>query len=246
MIDSSNPVLRKNPFKSMPEVSDSPMTLEGAVNKTITLLGILLFAATFVWYQAGVLEPGTPTIPILMGTGFGGGLLLAIITVFKKEWSPVTAPIYAALEGLGIGGISMFFEAAFPGIVIQAVSITLAVLTSLLVAYKSGLIKATENFKLGVAAATGGIMLIYVASFVMSFFGVNLPFIHEGGWGGILFSLFVVFIAALNLIMDFDFIEEGVKNRVPSYMEWYGAFSLMVTLIWLYLEILRLLVKSRR
>ena len=166
--------------------------------------------------------------------------------MFKKEWAGVTAPIYALLQGLLVGGLSAFYERAIPGIVIQAVGLTFGTLACLLMAYKSGLIKATENFKLGVVAATGGIALLYLVSFAMSFFGKPIGFIHEGGLFGILFSGFVVVIAALNLVLDFDFIEAGAENGAPKYMEWYGAFGLIVTLIWLYLEILRLLSKLRR
>jgi uncharacterized YccA/Bax inhibitor family protein len=177
--------------------------------------------------------------------GVIGGLVVGLITVFKKEWSPITAPLYCVLEGLFLGIISAIFEQMFPGIVFQAVSLTFGTLASLLLAYKTGLIKATENFKLGVTAATGGIMMIYLINFVMSFFGSGIPYIHESGTFGILFSLFVVVIAALNLVLDFDFIENGVEQKAPKYMEWYAAFGLLVTLIWLYLEILRLLAKMR-
>ncbi|HEX9723391.1 MAG TPA: Bax inhibitor-1/YccA family protein, partial [Vicinamibacteria bacterium] len=163
-------------------------------------------------------------------------------------WSPVTVPIYALLEGLFLGAISSMFEQMYPGIVIQAVGLTFGTLFALLFAYKSGLIKATENFKLGVVAATGAVALIYMASIVLSFFGTSIPYIHESGTIGILFSLAVVVIAALNLVLDFDFIETGAERGAPKYMEWYGAFGLLVTLIWLYLEMLRLLSKlnSRR
>jgi uncharacterized YccA/Bax inhibitor family protein len=174
-----------------------------------------------------------------------GGLVVGLITVFKKEWSPITAPLYCVLEGLFLGIISAIFEQMFPGIVLQAVLLTFGTLATLLLAYKTGLIKATENFKLGVTAATGGIMMIYLINFVMSFFGSGIPYIHESGTFGILFSLFVVVIAALNLVLDFDFIENGVEQKAPKYMEWYAAFGLLVTLIWLYLEILRLLAKMR-
>jgi uncharacterized YccA/Bax inhibitor family protein len=166
--------------------------------------------------------------------------------VFKKEWSGVTAPLYALAEGFVVGGISAIFEAMYPGIVIQAVMLTFGTLAALLMAYKSGLIKATENFKLGVVAATGGIALLYLVSMVMRFaFDKPIAFIHESSTFGILFSVFVVVIAALNLVLDFDFIEEGVEKGAPKYMEWFGAFGLTVTLIWLYLEILRLLAKLR-
>jgi uncharacterized YccA/Bax inhibitor family protein len=178
-----------------------------------------------------------------LGLGLIGGLVVALVTIFKQTWAPVTAPIYALLEGLVIGGISAFAESQFPGIVIQAVGLTFGTLLALLVAYKSRLIQVTDNFRLGVAAATGGILLVYLATFILGFFGVKIPLIHQSGWVGIGFSVFVVIIAALNLVLDFDFIEQGVASGAPRYMEWYAAFGLMVTLIWLYIEILNLLTK---
>ena len=144
-----------------------------------------------------------------------------------------------------LGSVSSMLEFLFPGIVMQAVALTFGTLLCLLLAYKSGFIKATENFKLGVFAATGAIAVIYIITFIMGFFGKNMPYIHESGTIGILFSLFVVVIAALNLVLDFDFIESGANQKAPKYMEWYAAFGLMVTLIWLYLEMLRLLSKIR-
>ena len=156
----------------------------------------------------------------------------------------MTAPLYAGLEGLFLGGISAFFEARHPGIVMQAVTLTFGTLGALLLAYRSGLIRATENFKLGVVAATGGIAVLYLVNMGMRLFGMEgIGFIHESSWLGIAFSGFVVVIAALNLVLDFDFIESGVEHGAPKYMEWYGAFGLVVTLVWLYLEILRLLSK---
>jgi uncharacterized YccA/Bax inhibitor family protein len=175
-----------------------------------------------------------------------GGLILALVTVFKKEWSPVTAPMYALVEGLFLGSISALFNAKFPGIVMQAVMLTFGTLFVMLAAYRSGLIKVTENFKLGVVAATGGIALLYLASFVLSFFNINVPVIHEASWLGIAFSLFVVVVAALNLVLDFDFIETGADARAPKYMEWYAGIGLLVTLVWLYLELLRLISKINR
>jgi uncharacterized YccA/Bax inhibitor family protein len=177
--------------------------------------------------------------------GLIGGFIVALVTVFKKQWALLTAPMYALLEGLALGGISAIFEARFPGIVIQAVGLTFGTLFCLLMAYKSGMIKVTENFKLGVVSATGAIALFYVVSFLLSMFGISIPFIHGSGIIGIGFSLFVVAIAALNLVLDFDFIENGAARGVPQYMEWYAAFGLIVTLIWLYIEILRLLSKLR-
>ena len=166
-----------------------------------------------------------------------------MVTVFKQTLAPYTTPIYAALEGVALGGISVVFEARYPGIVSQAVFLTFGTLGALLMAYRSGVVKATENFKLGVVAATGGIALLYFLSFILGFFGMSVPLIHSSGTFGILFSLFVVVIAALNLVLDFDFIEKGVERGAPKHMEWYGAFGLLVTLVWLYLEILHLLAK---
>ena len=161
----------------------------------------------------------------------------------SRRGRPYTTPIYAALEGVALGGISVVFEARYPGIVSQAVFLTFGTLGALLVAYRTGVIRATENFKLGVVAATGGIALLYLVSFVLGFFGISVPLIHSSGTFGILFSVFVVVIAALNLVLDFDFIEQGVERGAPKHMEWYGAFGLLVTLVWLYLEILHLLAK---
>ena len=210
------------------------MTLEGAVNKTAIGLFLIMTAAYFTWTN--------PSLPIMIG-GAIGGFVMALVTIFKKTWAPFTVPIYAILEGLFLGGISRFFEDRFPGIASQAIILTLGILGALLLAYKSKLIKPTENFKLGITAATGGIFLIYMINIIMGFFGSSIPMIHESGMIGIGFSVFVVIIASLNLVLDFDFIEQGVEQGAPKYMEWYGAFGLLVTLIWLYLEILRLLAK---
>ena len=244
---SGNPALGENTFLDIGSgrvVSrdGSTMTLNGTVNKSGILLALILVTAAFVWdkYEG---PQSTSAIMPWVAMGGIGGFILAMITIFKKTWAPVTAPIYAVLEGLFLGGISAYYEARFPGIVMQAVGLTFGTLAALLMAYRSGLIRATENFKLGVVAATGGIFILYLVSFGMSFFGKSIPFIHESGLMGIGFSAFVVVIAALNLVLDFDFIENGVEQGAPKYMEWYGAFGLMVTLVWLYLEILRLLSK---
>ena len=181
----------------------------------------------------------------LMVVGGIGGFIAALITLFKKHWSPITAPIYALAQGLFLGGISALYEAQFQGIVIQAIGLTLGILSSLLFLYKTGIVKPTENFRLMVTSATMGITLLYLVSMVMNMFGASIGFIHSNGLMGIGFSLFVVAIAALNLVLDFDFIEQGAEQNAPKYMEWFGAFSLMVTLIWLYLEMLRLLAKLR-
>ena len=239
---SANPALNSKTFQFEGPVTEK-MTIQGTVNKTLIMLLLVVFAASKTW---SMFISGSSSVSFLMYGGFIGGLIFAFITIFKKTWSPYTAPIYALLEGLALGGISAYFELAYPGIVIDAVVLTFGTLFVLLMAYKSGAIKATENFKLGVVAATGGIMLLYIVNMVLGFFGSGIPLIHESGTFGILFSLFVVVIAALNLVLDFDFIEHGVEVGAPKYMEWYGAFGLMVTLIWLYLEMLRLLAKLRR
>ena len=212
------------------------MTLDGTVNKTAIGL-ILLMVAAYYTYSSQNLS--------LIWPGFIGGFILAIITIFKKEWSPITVPIYAVLEGLALGGISSIYAHEYTGIVQQAIFLTFGIFFTLLFAYKTKIIKATENFKLGVFAATGGIAIVYLASFVMSFFGSGMSIMDSsnGSWMSIGFSLFVVVIASLNLVMDFDFIEDAAEKGVPKYMEWYGAFGLLVTLVWLYLEILRLLSK---
>ena len=239
---SGNPVLKSDTFDIAP--SGARMTLSGTVNKTAILLALCFTSAMYAWGK--FYNTGNPAaIMPLVWIGAIGGLVFCLVTVFKKEWAGITAPIYALLEGLVVGGLSAMFELKYPGIVIQAVGLTFGTLAALLMAYKSGLIKATENFKLGVVAATGGIALLYLVSIGFSMFGKPIGFIHEGSLFGILFSLFVVVIAALNLVLDFDFIEKGVEQGAPRYMEWYGAFGLTVTLVWLYLEILRLLAKTR-
>jgi uncharacterized YccA/Bax inhibitor family protein len=243
---TANPALNSKTFSDVTRLSDQSltMTIKGTVNKTLWMLILMLIPASWVWNI--FFSSGNPEaiLPWLFG-GTVGGLIVALITIFKKQWSPITAPLYSVLEGLALGGISAFFEAQFQGIVIQAVALTFGTLFCLLLAYKSGLIKATENFKLGVVAATGGIGLIYLVTMILGFFGISMPYIHESGIIGIGFSVFVVIIAALNLVLDFDFIENGAQSGAPKFMEWYAAFGLMVTLIWLYLEILRLLAKLR-
>jgi len=240
MFRSGNPALRGDVFAgSNADTSTGVMTIAGTANKTILLLIIAFFTASLVWSNQ-------QAAAILLFPSIIIGLIIALVTIFKKEYSPITAPLYAAVEGVVLGTISSFFNAQYPGIVIQAVALTFAVLLCMLAAYRSGMIKVTERFKLGVVAATGGIMVVYLISMVMSLFGANIGFIHSNGLLGIGFSLFVVGIASLNLVLDFDLIEKGANMQAPRYMEWYGAFALIVTLVWLYLEILRLLSKLRR
>ena len=243
LMRTSNPALNGDAFRAPVAAYGEPMTISGAVNKT----GILLICAvaTAIWSWNRFLESPQAAPPVL-AIGAIGGFIVALVTIFKKEWAPLTAPLYALLEGLVMGSVSAMYEMRMHGIVIQAVGLTFGVLLALLLAYRSGLIRATENFKLGVVAATGGIALFYLAQFALGFFGIRFAAVNGSGTIGIGFSLFVVLIAALNLVLDFDFIERGAEAHAPKYMEWYAAFGLMVTLIWLYLEILRLLSKSRR
>ena len=238
---TSNPMMKESIFSQAISGAET-MTLQGAVNKTIALLALVVIGASYSWNL--FYNQGPEAVQPWMIGGIIGSLVFAMITIFKATWAPKTAPIYAVLEGLALGGISAFFEARFPGIVIQAVGLTFGTLFALLLAYKTRLIRATENFKLGVFAATGGIAVVYLISMFGGMFGWNMPVIHESGPMGILFSLFVVVIAALNLVLDFDFIERG-HGVAPRYMEWYAAFGLVVTLAWLYLELLRLLSKLR-
>ena len=247
MMRSGNPALKSSTFLdpgtgTVVRGDAGAMTLNGTVNKTAFLLVLTLVGAMYTW---GMFFSGNTDqlMPWVLG-GAIGGFVVALVTVFKKTWAPVTAPLYAVLEGLFIGGVSAIFEQRFPGIVMQAVGLTFGTLAALLVAYRSGLIRATENFKLGVVAATGGIALLYLVNIGMRLFGFEgMGFIHDSSLMGIGFSVVVVIVAALNLVLDFDFIEQGVEQGAPKYMEWYAAFGLLVTLVWLYLEILRLLSK---
>jgi len=233
---SGNPAFTKNFGGSAYDLPlNQRMTLDGAVNKTGILLG-LCFTGAFVGWN----------MPTLTMPAWIIGIILGFVTIFRSPAkSGSTAPLYALSQGIFLGGITLFFEAQFPGIAIQAIGLTFGILASLLFCYKSGLIKPTENFRLMIFSATMGIALLYFISIMIGLFGGGIPLIHSNGLFGIGFSLFVVSIAALNLVLDFDFIEEGAEKGMPKYMEWYGAFALMVTLIWLYLEILRLLAKMR-
>jgi uncharacterized YccA/Bax inhibitor family protein len=241
---TSNPALNEKAFKGQVAIGEA-MTLQGTVNKTGLLLLCVVATAAWTW---GLAHSNTPeaVYPWMIG-GVLGGFVVALVTIFKKTWSPFTAPIYALLEGFALGGISAVFEKTYHGIALQAVGLTLGVLFAMLLAYKTGLIRATQGFKIGVIAATGGIAVFYLVEMVLSFFfHFQFSAINGGGFWGIAFSLFVVVVAALNLVLDFDMIETGVRGGAPKYMEWYGAFGLMVTLIWLYLEVLRLLAKANR
>lgn len=237
---SGNPSLKTNTFNNFQgQAVGNEMTLQGTINKSFIMFVLIIASAGYTWYQ----YTNDENISLLMMIGAIGGFIMALITSFVKKASPVTAPIYAILEGLFIGGISAYYETKYNGITVQAVTLTFAVFLALLIAYKTRIIKATENFKLGVFAATMGIFIAYLINFVLNIFGIGLPYLHDSSPIGIGISIFIVIIAALNLVLDFDFIEKGSEMRCPKYMEWYAAFGLMVTLIWLYIEILRLLSK---
>jgi len=239
---SGNPALNSKVFenferpKSGPLLRDDVMTIQGTVDKTGISLALLIFAGYFAYVPNGF---------SFMIVGGLGGFIFALITIFKKTWAPITVPLYAMFEGLLLGSVSYMYGQMLDGIVLNAIIITVSILISLLIVYKSGLIEVTENFKLGVFAATGGIFLMYVFAFIGSFFGFSISVFDptNGSLLSIGISLAVIAIASLNLVLDFDFIEEGAEKGAPKYMEWYGAFGLLVTLVWLYLEILRLLVK---
>ncbi len=249
LMRTANPALNAKTFESVaqaPGITET-MTLDGTVNKTGILLLCVILTAGWTWNLFNRAENPAEVAPYIL-IGAIGGFVVALVTVFKKHWSPLLAPLYALLQGMLLGGVSAYYEKAFKGIVVQAVLLTLGVTVALLFAYRARIIRATENFKLGVFAATGGIALLYLVGWIMSFFGAGIPYIHESGAIGIGFSLFVVVIAALNLVLDFDFIERGAAQGAPKYMEWYAAFGLMATLIGLSPEMLRLLanLRSRR
>ena len=242
ILRSGNPSLNSKVFENLERpkngslLLDDVMTIQGTVDKTGISLALLVFSGYFAYVPNGLMY---------MIIGGLGGFIVALVTIYKKTWAPITVPLYAMLEGLLLGSISYMYGQMFEGIVLNAIILTVSILVSLLLVYKSGYIKVTENFKLGVVAATGGIFLVYLFSFFASFFGINFSFLNptNGSLMSIGISLFIVIIASLNLVMDFDFIEEGAEKGAPKYMEWYGAFGLLVTLVWLYLEILRLLAK---
>lgn len=240
MMRTGNPALRENAFsRTGLRPQEEAMSLQGTVDKAFVLFGLVLTSSWVVWQNPARFLPFL--FPALIG-----GFVLALITILKKEWSPLAAPAYALVQGVFLGTVSALFEKEYPGIVIQAVGLTFGVLFCLLLAYKAGMIKVTRGFRLGVVAATGGIALLYFINIIMGFFGTGIGFIHQAGTFGIIFSLFVVAVASLNLVLDFDFIEKSAKAGVPRYMEWYAAFGLMLTLVWLYLEILRLLAKLQQ
>jgi uncharacterized YccA/Bax inhibitor family protein len=247
MIRTANPTLSDQTFGKYARARavEETMTIQGTVNRTGILLALAVISASWTW---GMVADGNPLVGLLMPAGVIAGLIFAIVTVFKPTWAHITGPIYALAQGLFLGGISGLLEAQYSGIAFQAVFCTFGTLLAMLLVYKSGLIPVTQNFRLGLAAATGGIFFLYLGMWIFSLFGVNagISFLWSNAPLSIGFSVVVVIIASLNLVLDFDFIERGAERGAPKYLEWYGAFALMVTLVWLYIEILRLLAKLRR
>ncbi len=244
LFKTSNPALNEKTFQGRIAVAGEAMTLQGTVNKTGVLLLCVVITSAWTWGIAHSQAPEA-ALPWMMG-GLIGGLVFALATIFKKEWSPVTAPVYALCEGLVLGGISALLERSYPGIAIQAMGLTFGVTAVMLMLYRTGVLRATPKFTVGVVAATGGIFVVYMVDLVLGIFGRHVPLLNSSGPLGIGVSAVIVIIAALNLILDFDFVETGVHARAPKYMEWYGAFGIMVTLVWMYMEILRLLSKMRQ
>ncbi len=244
---TSNPALNENTFKSVAQADQSAcvMTIEGTINKIGILLLIVIGAA--LWASLGYkgIADAQTILPYLIPCAIAG-FIVALVTIFNKKIAYITAPIYCVIEGLLLGWLTVIFNSLYPGIGFESIMLTFAILFSMLFLYRFKIIKVTENFKMMVFSATLGIALFYLADIICGFFGIHLPLINDSTPWGIVFSLFVVAIASLNLVVDFDFIEQGAQNNAPKYMEWYAAFGLMVTLIWLYLEILRLLSKMRR
>jgi uncharacterized YccA/Bax inhibitor family protein len=245
---SSNPVLSKSAFNAQTYTSSysEVMTINGTINKSVAMLLLVVVGAMYTWklfFGAITVEAGTALVFRWMAIGGIGGFVFSLITIFKKSWAYITAPIYAILEGLFLGAISALFEARFPGLVMQAVALTFATMFVMLIGYRSGIIKVTQKFRAGIIAATGAVVMVYLISFIFSLFGAGGLIIYSNGIMGIGISLVIVVIAALNLVLDFDFIAKGSEAGLPKFMEWYAAFGLILTLVWLYLEILRLLAK---
>jgi uncharacterized YccA/Bax inhibitor family protein len=241
---SGNPVVSEKAFAGHQAVQGyETMTVRGTMQKFGILFLMVLAAASFTW---SLFYQGANVIPWMWGSAIGG-FVVALIIVFKKEWAPFLALAYALLEGLFLGAISAVFNYAFqesyPGIIMQAVLLTMGTAGGMFLLYYFRIIRATNTFKKVIITATAGIFFFYLISMVLRLFGIQMPYLHENNAIGIGISLFIVAIAALNLILDFDMIEQGSNNGAPKYFEWYGAFGLLVTIVWLYLEILRLLSK---
>ncbi len=244
---SSNPILQNKAFsKETAFTKNKVMTVNGAIEKTGILIFILIISAAYTWkmfFNSGDAETAMSSMSVWMIGGLVGGFIVALVTMFMKKYAGFLAPIYAILEGLFLGALSAFFESMYPGIVMNAVLGTFATFLFMLVAYRSGLIKVTDKLRSIIIAATGAVFIMYLMSWILGVFGVNVGMMHDDGMLSIGISVVVIVIAALNLLLDFDFIEKGSAMGAPKYMEWYSAFGILVTLVWLYLEILKLLSK---
>ena len=245
-MQSNNPAFNDNLLSHFDHAGlrSTTMTVSGTAIKTFVLLALLMTSAVWAYEQSGNGDLG---MGLLIGSAIGGGLL-AFLTIFKPTLAGWTSPVYSVLEGIFLGAISQQVDARYPaggGIAIQAVALTGATTFVMLFLYTTRIIRVTQQLTTMIVAATGAIALVYIVSMLARVFGYNVPFIHDSGPIGIGFSVFVVGLAAFNLLIDFDFIERGTQAGMPKAMEWYGAFGLMVTLVWLYLEILRLLSKLR-
>jgi uncharacterized YccA/Bax inhibitor family protein len=239
---TSNPALQEGRLAAVSVAAGQPaMTLQGTATRSLLLLLLAVFSASFTWHEVATGNGGIVGPAVLVG-GIGG-FLVAMLAIFKPTTSPWSAPLYAVLEGLLLGGISALYNARFQGLPMQAVGLTFGVFFAMLVLYRTRVLQATDRFRTGVIAATAGIAIMYLLSFVLQMFGVSMPYLHDSSPLSIGISLVIVGVAALNLILDFDLIERGVAHRAPKYMEWYAAFGLLVTMVWLYLELLRLLSK---
>lgn len=238
---NKNPVISEEVLERYQTINSQPMTVQGSIIKTAILLIIMMIPAFVTWYQffLGYLDK----VQFMITAGSIIGLISALIIIFKANTSPYIAPIYAFAEGTTLGALSAFFEKIYPGIAIQAISCTMMVAFSSLILYKSGLIKVTEKFRSILFMALSSIFLIYLISFIMNFFNKEIPYLFGSNPIGIAFSILVVIVAALSLFINFDFIEKGSENFLPKYMEWYAGFSFLMTIIWLYVEILKLLAK---
>ena len=233
LFESHNPVMTEKAYQTSSDLiaRGETMTVQGAINKSFLLLAILVLAAYWGFTM--------PSKLFLWG-GAIAGLVIVLIAVFKREWSPILAPLYAGVEGLFVGSVSAIYAQVYNGIIFNAVTLTIALLFLMLFIYKARIIKVTDKFRTGVVMATGAVLLVYVLNWILSFFGMNMPFLHDGGWMSIGISLVIIGIATLNLLLDFDNFEKGEQYKAPAYMEWFSAMGLLITLVWLYLEILRL------
>ncbi len=245
-IRGSNPMTNPRSFAALASSDvQERMTVRGAIIKTAFLLMLLIASGVFTWTWA-IMAGSVQSVSLLLWVGILGGFGMAMVTIFKKEWAMYTAPFYAVLEGFALGGLSLMLSGGYGWLPLQAAMFSIGVLVVMLVTYLMGWIKVTDRLRSMIIAATGAVALVYLATLVLQLFGLNVPFMYDKSWYGILFNLVVIGIAAFNLLLDFNVIETGAEVGAPKYMEWYGAFGLLVTLVWLYLEILRLLSRLNR